>query len=216
MHYITRQIFFLNAFFTVDFTARVIGVDRLRNNRGRFGYWPPEMPFTRDELIEDAGDTDEGDQNNSDIEIEAEFEQDIEMGAAVPPPVPAGMFQLRQPSQVPGQPSRPLAITGASSSQRLPFPPGNPSLMSVPRPAPGPIPRRTDGRVTKFLTPSDLAWDTEWPPRCLCQSLMAEQTSSTPRTLGQKFFVCPKPRQLRCDHGIWPKTGFHRRAPLRT
>ena len=98
--------------------------------------------------------------------------------------------------------------------------------MSVPGPArinsnsslavPGPIPRRTDGRVSNFLLPSDLAWDAEWPPRCLCQSLMAEKTCTTPRTQGQKFFVCPKSFSLRRNYGIWPKTAFHHRAHPRT
>ena len=120
-----------------------------------------------------------------------------------------------------------LLIPGVSQ-QHLFFS-GHPSQMLVPGLArinsnccccylavPGPIPPRTDGRVSNFLRPSDLAWDAEWPPWCLCQSLMAEQTSTTTRTQGQKFFVCPKSFSLRCDCGIWLKTRFHRRAPPRT
>ena len=76
----------------LDFSAPIIGVYRLRNHRGRFGYWPPEMPFTRDELIDNAGDMDKGDLNNSDVKIEAEFDQDIEVVAAIPSPNPVGLF----------------------------------------------------------------------------------------------------------------------------
>ena len=50
------------------------------------------MPFTRDELIDNAGDMDEGDLNNSDVKIEAEFDQDIEVVAAIPSPNPVGLF----------------------------------------------------------------------------------------------------------------------------
>ena len=116
------------------------------------------------------------------------------MVAAVPPSVPTVLFQFLNPSkqQRTGQPSLQLSIPGHGSHLSIPgvfqqhrFPSSHSSQMSVPGPArinsnsslavPGPIPRRTDGRVSNFLLPSDLAWDAEWLPRCLCQSLMAEK-----------------------------------------